>query len=275
MKHPVTLGLIIAAALPLSGCALFKGKSAQLDNREAAALAQAGQAGSYFTQLGRRELDAGRTGLALEAFNRALDSGEERAAALNGIGVVYARLGRYEVAQRMFAEAAERDPDNAKYAANLARLTSSPAFALRRESDMAAEMIRLASLPQVNFRQADAAFSFASLPEVDASLVPAPVRSRLERVAPGEFRVHSATAQPAPVRSALNTASTKFRPLASVEFVRNNQGKATAQSDTTDTSLNTRPRVVDVTGFKPAVRVNLAPTVKVVRPAGRLVGNGN
>jgi Flp pilus assembly protein TadD len=275
MKHPVALGLMMAAALPLSGCALFKGKSAQLETREATVLAQAGEAGSYFIQLGRRELDAGRTGLALEAFNRALDSGEDAAAALNGIGVVYARLGRYEVAHRMFAEAAERDPGNAKYAANLARLTASPAFALRRENDMAAEMIRLSQLSGPDASRAEASFAMVALPEEPRAAAVSPLRSSLERVAPGEFRIHSAMAQPAPVRTALSTVSARFRPLASVEFARSGKDKAIADADATDISLNTRPRVVDVTGFKPAVRVNLAPTAKVVRPAGKQAGSGN
>jgi Flp pilus assembly protein TadD len=273
MKHPVALGLIVAAALPLSGCALFKGRSAQLETKEPTALAQAGEAGSYFTQLGRRELDAGRTGLALEAFNRALDTGEDAAAALNGIGVVYARLGRYDVAHRMFAQAAEREPDNAKYAANLAKLTASPAFALRRETDMAAEMIRLARLPQIDTSRAEASFAFARLPEAAGTLALAPAQSRLERVAPGEFRIHSANAQPAPVRTALSTVSGRFRPLASVELApRGPDGASAGQADQ-ETSLNTRPRVVDVTGFKPAVRVNLTPTAKVVRPAGKQAGS--
>lgn len=263
MKHPVALGLIVAAALPLSGCALFKGKSARFDGKEATSLAAAEEAGSYFTQLGRRELGAGRTGLALEAFNRALSAGEEAAPALNGMGVAYARIGRYEVAYRLFAQAASQDPDNAKYAANLARLTASPAFAQRREADMAAEMIRLAQMPNSNGARAEAGFALVALPAGEHPAAVTALRSRLERVAPGEFRIHSAAAQPAPVRTALNSASLRLKPLASVEF------GVRKPADIAETSITARPRVVNVTGFKPEVRVNLAPSISTLRSASK------
>lgn len=266
MKHPMKTGLLAFATLALSGCSLFRGHSAMDGDKRAAQLAVAQVPGSYFTQLGRRELDVGRPGIALEAFERALAAGEEAAPALNGMGVVYARLGKYDAAHRLFSEAAAHDPANEKYAANLTRLTSSPTFAMRHEADAAVELVQAAATLAAEPAQASAA------------PVPAPASQptgRLVRVGPGEFRIHSAAPQNAPSRTALNAVDPRFKPQVSVNLI---AGQATAAQPiqaATITSINTRPRVANITGFKPEVRVNLAPSGKTGRQTGKEARIGN
>lgn len=73
-------------------------------------------------EAGRAYLDNGHPGLAVEAYQRALDAGMSPAPALNGLGVAYARLGQVETARRLFEEAIAIAPERADYAANLGRL---------------------------------------------------------------------------------------------------------------------------------------------------------
>jgi tetratricopeptide (TPR) repeat protein len=81
---------------------------------------------------GREHLRANRNGLAIDAFNLALVRGEDPAAAYNGLGVAYARVGRNDLAYRFFKKANASDPENPVYASNLIRLVDSPAFALNQ-----------------------------------------------------------------------------------------------------------------------------------------------
>ncbi len=81
---------------------------------------------------GREHLRTNRNGLAIDAFNLALVRGEDPAAAFNGLGVAYARVGRNDLAYRFFKKANASDPDNPVYASNLIRLVDSPAFALNQ-----------------------------------------------------------------------------------------------------------------------------------------------
>ena len=81
---------------------------------------------------GRKHLRTNRNGLAIDAFNLALVRGEDPAAAYNGLGVAYARVGRNDLAYRFFKKANASDPDNPVYASNLIRLVDSPAFALNQ-----------------------------------------------------------------------------------------------------------------------------------------------
>ena len=94
------------------------------------------------TDAGRSQLAAGQVGLAVESFQRALASGEPIAPAANGMGVAYARLGRFDLAQRFFEQAMSIDPADTRYADNLARLLRSPLFALRRDRDIAERAAR-------------------------------------------------------------------------------------------------------------------------------------
>lgn len=79
---------------------------------------------------GRAYLDAELTTLAIGQFTLARQDPRTLAAASNGLGVAYARMGRYDLADRYFAAAVTAEPDSARYLRNLAALRGSlPALA--------------------------------------------------------------------------------------------------------------------------------------------------
>ena len=129
------------------------------------------------TMLGRQQLADGQVGAAIETFQAALADGEDRAPAINGLGVAYARLGRSDIALRFFEEATAIAPVDQRYASNLALLLNSQA---------ASQGPALAS----------------SLPAQRAAPEPASVRGVLQRVSGSEFHILTADLQPAPLRSA-------------------------------------------------------------------------
>ena len=81
-------------------------------------------------QRGRIYLQNNMVGLAIDSFNVALASGEDPAAAYNGLGVAYSRLGRADLGYRFFKKAVMSDPANPAYARNLVRVVNSPEFTL-------------------------------------------------------------------------------------------------------------------------------------------------
>lgn len=128
-NFPKSLALISIFAL--GGCQFIgslhlTGKSRGKEQASELAVVTYGPA----TQQGRDYLRSNLTGLAIDAFNLGLASGEDPAAAYNGLGVAYARLGRTDVAYRFFRKATISDPGNQAYAHNLTSLVNSPAFTL-------------------------------------------------------------------------------------------------------------------------------------------------
>ena len=254
------LAIIAVAAFSLSGCgtihSVFGGHSARMPDLKISAPANPETAIALATQEGRGHLDKGETGLAIEAFQRALSLGAPSAPALNGMGVAFARLGRYELAHRYFEEAAAIDPSNERYAANLARLNRSPAFAMRYPGDFAAAVMNsLASKPQ------QAAPALASAEQQPR---------RLTRASNREYKLQTAAPMQAPlIRSA--SASSPFRPLVRIEFSRpeafsantaspnaagaNPAAAAPGRATVTNPHLG-RTAAVE-TGFRPIVRFPL------------------
>lgn len=125
-RVPVAV-LLLTSAFALGGCQLFKPNSGSFAASAKAAEAER-QASS--TDQGREHLRAGRYGQAIVAFDRALAHGEAPAAAYNGLGVAYAKLGRADLAYRFFKKATMADPENPAYSRNLAALLDSPSFHL-------------------------------------------------------------------------------------------------------------------------------------------------
>jgi tetratricopeptide (TPR) repeat protein len=123
----------IALLFSLGGCQ-FLGKLniARGGSQEPQQAATAASAMPSSLAEGREHLRANRNGLAIDAFNLALVRGEDPAAAYNGLGVAYARVGRGDLAYRFFKKANNSDPDNPVYASNLIRLVDSPDFALNQ-----------------------------------------------------------------------------------------------------------------------------------------------
>lgn len=69
----------------------------------------------------KRDLAAGRNGLAVRRFGEELGRQPRSLDALNGIAVAYARLGRHDVAQAYFERALELDPRDAATLNNYGR----------------------------------------------------------------------------------------------------------------------------------------------------------
>lgn len=102
------------------------------------------------TMIARNQMKSGNYGLAIETFNLALESGEARAPALNGLGVAYAHLGRGDLAASYFHRAIEVDPVEERYQSNLAQLLASHGMAqtARRGSEAARGAISTPAMPQ-------------------------------------------------------------------------------------------------------------------------------
>ncbi len=121
-------------------------------------------------QTGRDHLRAGRVGLAIDAYNLALASGEDPAAAYNGLGVAYARLGRSDAAYHFFRKAVMSDPLNPVYSHNLATLMDSRAFTLDQMDRTApAPPVAVAAAPPPRmtgklYRDGNRQFSLTTLP---------------------------------------------------------------------------------------------------------------
>ncbi|MDE2437511.1 MAG: hypothetical protein KGM49_14745 [Sphingomonadales bacterium] len=198
---PIAIAVVLSLTLP--GCSsLFKsGKFASRANDEKAAQrvdARTRQA-SVLTDMGRHALDQGNTGLAIEAFQRAAVSGEAPAPAFNGLGVAFARIGRFDLAQRYFEQAATLDPSEQRYQTNLARLMRSPLFAQRHDADRAAEMLAQTERDQA----AEAKARQAAGP------------GRLQRVAANQFFIQTVTPakQTGPARMAMVISRNKSNPV--------------------------------------------------------------
>lgn len=229
-----------ALSLTLSGCSFFRGL-AHFDREPTPrpALATGDQS---FTDEGRSALAADEYGHAIQSFQTALAAGESRAPALNGLGVAFARLGRYDLAERYFQGAMALAPDDARYRGNLARLMASPAYAMRHDADR----VRMAGLDPSTPAQPEAATQPAAVrAEVP---VPRPVVAdgQIEKVGAHQFFIKSAAPQTAPSAAVVNALPKGYRPQVRVALAperRNDQGKAAGPAD--------------LSGFRAEVRVAL------------------
>lgn len=137
---------------------------------------------------GKRALADGQYGAAVAALRLARLDPACTAEATNGLGVAYAQLGRNDLAERYFREAVAMDPQDRRFAANLAR------FEQARAVQLAA---RPAPPPVV-----------APAPPLKAGLrVAAP-----EPVKVGEPAVRTAAAAPASARAAAKPAAVTVDP---------------------------------------------------------------
>jgi hypothetical protein len=101
---------------------------------------------------GKRQLQFGNAGLAIDAFHAALREDPDSILALNGIAVAYDRLGRADVAQRFLDQALTVDPNSAVTLNNLAYLNlvqghSAVALAYAERAKIAASLPRGMMLP--------------------------------------------------------------------------------------------------------------------------------
>lgn len=145
MDKVVTRSAMLAATVAmLSGCQILgvHRLSSASSDRQATISAPATS-----LQTGRLVLTERRWGAAIEAFNIAVASGEDPAAAYNGLAIAYSRLGRDDLAYRFFKKAAMSDPSNPVYTRNFAMLVNSPNFTLRTMAE-ASPRPTLAPVPQ-------------------------------------------------------------------------------------------------------------------------------
>lgn len=194
------------------------------------------------TAEGRSDLDSGKPGAAVEAFQKALGLGEPIAPAANGMAVAYASLGRYDLARRFFEQAISAQPDDARYAENLARLARAEQLAASRA---------IATLPLASTAAVQPAVRTA---EASASRPGA----QLQRISPREVRLvlnqapaGAGNRQPVyRIRSARNDASAAstaevargFRPIIRIVLAAPPGDRAAAPAQ----------------GFKPVIRLSLA-----------------
>ena len=171
------------------------------------------------TMLGRQQLADGQVGAAIETFQAALASGEDRAPAVNGLGVAYARLGRSDLALRYFQEATTIAPADQRYANNLALLLNSQTSG---------------STPAMA----------SSLYLQRAAAEPAPVRGLLQRVSANEFHIATAILQPAPLGSPTVKVATKDQPIVSSPLAR--AAKTTPSPVARASAAAQRPTIVRV-----------------------------
>jgi hypothetical protein len=154
--------LLVACVVPLGGCHSFLGIHLSRNSvtplpTEEPVLAARVVPGAK-TSVGREQLASGQVGLAIETFLQALSAGEARAPATNGLGVAYARLGRYDLARRYFEEAVAIDGADPRYANNLALAALSEdserdkasQLALERKASIAVEAYPSGTLQRVS-----------------------------------------------------------------------------------------------------------------------------
>lgn len=138
MRTTASLLALAAASLALGGCQAMFGSSSFASRAPAAESASLDMS-DYFTarlEAGRTHLARGRPAAAVTAFRQASYDPAHAGPAFNGMGVAYAQMGRQDLARRYFTMAVATDPQDERFARNLARLendaradSSRPAFA--------------------------------------------------------------------------------------------------------------------------------------------------
>lgn len=142
MKRILEATAVAASALLLGGCQSFLGQLGFAPRPAATQMAQVDMS-DYFQELlltGKNELRNGRTTQAINAFRQATYDPGHAAEAYNGLGVAYAALGRDDLAKHYFALAVSADPNDPRFARNLARLELDGAPALAGASPPTAEL---------------------------------------------------------------------------------------------------------------------------------------
>lgn len=198
--HKVAALTIVAAAL--AGCSAFSGGPKLARNMAPPTHHNLAAANSSVEQ-GRQFLDAGQYGQAIEAFQIALVSGEPAAPAYNGLGVAFARLGRFELAERYFQRAVAMDPTDQRYVLNLANLIDASGAA-------SGSRIQLTEAKCDTTNAVDRAPGLVLASSQEAG--------RLQRVGKGQVFIQSTPAQSAPVRMANAQVDPRFKAVASVDL---------------------------------------------------------
>lgn len=184
---------VVAALLPaLGGCALLG-----LGRNEARVTAQStlpmGAEAFVRFEEGRAALDSGQNAAAIAAFSEARMEPSLLASSLNGMGVAYARLGRIDLAERYFMQAASTAPDDRRFAANLAQAQG--ALLAARHRLMAPPPAMVASVAQPRTIRAGAGVvHLQSQGQEQAHITVAEPHQRFARINPAQIELSSAVA---------------------------------------------------------------------------------
>lgn len=194
------------------------------------------------TAMGRSHLAEGQTALAIESFRQALTSGEPIAPAVNGLGVAYVRLGRFDLAKRYFQQALAIDSTDTRYSDNLERVMlamSQEIYAIETRNELAKADIEPASSPTAGVTSANtrmkrlasgeiAILTAGKTPENTAtgsSPSAASQRGQMVRLSRGEVRITTVQSAPAPVKMASTQLDHRFKPLTRISFAELSEGK--------------------------------------------------
>ena len=143
-------GTVVGAAIMLAGCqsSPFAGWGfAKSSSKRAEARPTPEIVGAQLIEEGRALLAQGRISAAVATFRLArLDAGTA-AQAENGLGVAYAKLGRYDLAERYFRSAVEREPADMRFTANLLRLQRQVLFARSQARPSAPQLAQAEPVP--------------------------------------------------------------------------------------------------------------------------------
>ena len=162
---------------------------------------------------GREDVRNGNYASAIDNFRHASLGQTTRADALNGLGVAYVGIGRLDLAKRYFYQAASLDPQDTRFAANIARLhrelnrvEEETMLARAAEEARLAEMQAQAAIGSAQLARSAMAVNVTadmpevSLPQTAERAEPAPAvriesRPRARVMANGAIRVERAPAR--------------------------------------------------------------------------------
>jgi tetratricopeptide (TPR) repeat protein len=167
------------SSLALSGCQALFGTPSFAERTPSAESASLDMS-DYFTarlEAGRMHMAQGRPGAALTAFRQASYDPAHAGRAYNGMAVAYTQLGRPDLARRYFTMAVAAEPQDERFARNLARLEQRPVSGV--------DGTGLASVTQATSQTAESD-GFADESGANKS-------SALRRVSPREIQISSPT----------------------------------------------------------------------------------
>lgn len=150
MHRLAKFGTVIGAAVLLAGCqsSPFAGWGFAKSGAKRAEVAPPPKVvGAQLIEEGRTLLAQGRISAAVATFRLARLDASTAAQAENGLGVAYAKLGRYDLADRYFRSAVGREPEDMRFTANLLRLQRHVLFARSQARSAASQLAQVEPLP--------------------------------------------------------------------------------------------------------------------------------
>ncbi|WP_324829180.1 hypothetical protein [Qipengyuania zhejiangensis] len=179
MSKLIKIATIGAAALLVAGCQSSPLAGWTFSKTKVARQAPDKIKGSVELEEGRMHLRNGNISQAVASFQLARLDPDSAAAANNGLAVSYAKIGRFDLADRYFRVAVSLAPAETKYVANLLRLQGRANYARRGQA--AAELAALESA-----REQEALADARRKEE------------QVHRLSHGEFRIQTAAPEGAP-----------------------------------------------------------------------------